>query len=805
MTRYTGAQVATEHALRVLEFDGVRHLLGRCMSSELGRSLLPTVTPLSEPSLIRQKQRETSEAKALLREGSPPSLQQLVDPRPLLDQVGQQGKVLDPHELLDLQFLFATAKQVRRSFVGMADTYPLLADLIQPMELPEPLERAIAQAVDPRGELPDGASPFLQEIRTQARSTRDRVKRLLERHLTQHKEVVQEPLITLRNNRYVLPLKTDYRRLVAGIVHDHSASKATVFVEPLDVLELNNRLVELADAEESEVYRILRQLTTAVWEVREQIRHIADTLAALDYILARARLSQVLHGHEPVLTEGGRIELIQARHPLLVVAGQGSLDRPGEDGAAVPVVPCTLAIGADDRTLVITGPNTGGKTVLLKTVGLLTLMAQAGLHIPAEEGSHLTIFRRVLADIGDEQSIAQSLSTFSGHMRHIITFLREVDDRSLVLLDELGAGTDPAEGAALGIAILEHLHSRGAKTLVTTHHTPVKTLAYLHPQMATAAMEFDSETLEPTFRVIVGRFGGSNALAISQRLGMPAEVLVTARSHMEVDEHRLGEVADRLQEELRALEKLRREAEKDRLEAAHVRAAYEARLAAIEEECRRRLAGAADEGRQLLAEARRRLDEAIQEVRRQGVVAVAGQGRDLLRQVEAELEAVTANTRPPEAEAKPLRVGEAVWLPMWRIRGILLSRLETGDVVKVQAGQMTLKVPMSQLEPLRETEGSRETSPITPRTSRTDAAGEVSPELNLIGWRVEDALPHVDKYLDRALAAGLQRVRIIHGKGSGRLRAAVHQLLTTHPQVKALIPCSPAEGGWGATAVEIDA
>lgn len=802
MTRYNGSQVATDHVLRVLEFDAIRLLLGRCMSSELGRSLLPTVTPLSEPSLIRQKQRETSEAKSLQLEGSPPSLRQLVDPRPMLDQVGQQGRVLDPHALLDLQFLLATAKQTRRALARVADRYPLLANLVQPMEIPEPLERVIGQVVDPRGELRDDASPFLQEVRTQTRGTRDRVKRILERHLAQHKEVVQEPLITLRNNRYVIPLTPDYRRLIPGIVHDHSASKATVFVEPLDALEMNNRLVELANAEETEVHRILRQLTTEVWEAREQLRQISETLAELDYILARARLSQMLRCHEPELTEGGRIELIQARHPLLGVASQGSSERSGE---AVPVVPCTLTIGVDDHTLVITGPNTGGKTVLLKTVGLLTLMAQAGFHIPAEEGSQITIFRRVLADIGDEQSIEQSLSTFSGHMRHIISFLGEVDDRSLVLLDELGAGTDPAEGAALGIAVLEHLHSRHAKTFVTTHHNPVKTHAYLHSQMATAAMEFDTETLQPTFRVIVGRFGGSNALAISQRLGMPSDVLMTARSHMEVDEYRLREVADRLQEELRALENLRREAEKDRMESARLRAEYETGLAAIDEERRRHLARVAEEGRRLLARSRGLLDEAIQEVRRQGDEASAGQARKLLRQVEGELDAVAANSRLSEPEARPLRVGEAVWLPMWHVRGVVLRWPETGDVIEVQAGQMTLKVPMSQLEPLRERESARTMWGVPPQTSRTHAARDIAPELNLIGWRVVDALPQVDKYLDRASAAGLPRVRIIHGKGSGRLREAIHQLLTSHPQVKALTSCSPAEGGWGATAVEIDA
>jgi DNA mismatch repair protein MutS2 len=796
MTQDYSESVATKHSLQVLEFDAVRRLLSHCMSSDLGRSLLPSVVPLADLPRIRRKQCETSEAKALLLDEALPSLQQLVDPRPLLEQVAQHGKVLDPQELLELQFLFLTARQEKHFLGRVADRYPLLAALMQPMDVPDHIERFIGQVVDARGEIKDEASPRLQDIRHELRGTRERTKRRLDWHLTQHKEVVQEPLITLRHNRYVIPLRPDYRRLLHGIVHDHSASGATVFVEPLDVLELNNRLVELTTAEDVEVHRILRQITGAVWEARGHLHQIADILAELDYILARGRLSLRLQGHEPVFTEEGRLELIQARHPLLVAAHQ---ERPDI------VIPATLAIGPETRTLVITGPNTGGKTVLLKTIGLLTLMAQAGLHIPADEGSQLTCFHRVLADIGDEQNIAQSLSTFSGHMHHIVTFLREVDGRSLVLLDELGAGTDPAEGAALGIAILEHFQRRGAKTFVTTHQHAVKLHAHLHPEMETAVMEFDAETLEPTFHVRLGHFGGSNAFAISQRLGMPPEVLSMAQAHLHVDEHRLVEVADRLQEELRAVEHSRREVERDRQAAAEARMHYEGELAGAEKDRRHRLSQAADEANRLLAEARRRLDEAIHDVRQQGVTPAVESAREVVRQVEVELEELAMRTPLQEVESKPLRVGELVWLPKWRVRGVVAKEFATSGVVEVQAGQMTFKVPAAEVEPLGETEQPRPTRSPALLHRRAPAAPDISSELNLIGWRVTDALPYLDKYLDGAVAAGMQRVRIIHGKGSGRLRAAVHELLTSHPQVKAFMPCHPAEGGWGATLVEINA
>jgi len=795
MNLWQGEQVASEHALHVLEFGAIRRLLGRWMSSDLGRSLLSTVVPLTDLSLIRLKQRQTSEAKNLLIADTPPSLQQLVDPRPLLDQVAQQGKILEPQELLDLQFLLATARQTKRFFGRLVEQYPLLAALTEPMLFPEFIERRIGQVVDPRGDIKDSASPRLQEVRTELRHTRERVRRRLDGHLTQQRDVVQEPLITLRNNRYVIPLKPDYQRLLRGIVHDHSSSGATVFVEPLDVLDLNNHLVELTTAEAVEVHRILRQLTMEVWEGQMPIRQIAEILGEVDYILARGRLSQMLDCHEPEFRDDGCIVLLHARHPLLVEAAQGT------NGV---IVPANLTIEPVTRTLVITGPNTGGKTVLLKTIGLLTLMAQAGMHIPAKEGSGLALFRQVLVDIGDEQSIAQNLSTFSGHLQHIVSFLHHADQQSLVLLDELGAGTDPAEGAALGIAVLEHLYRRGAQTVVTTHHQAIKLHAHAHPAMDTAVMEFDTETLLPTFHVRVGHFGGSNAFAIGQRLGMPPEVLATAQMHTDADQRRLTEVAERLQAELRALEQLRREVERDRHLAAQARGNYEIKVAEIDEERRLQLAHAADEARQWLAEARRRLDEAIHQVRRQGFTPELEPARALVRQVEAELKQMTVQTTPPEPEVRPVPVGAVVWLPKWRVRGVVLKWPEAGDLVEVQAGHMTLKVPASQLEPLS-THELPSPAPLSPPSYiRRHSRSEISPELNIIGWRVPDALSHLDKYLDEAVSAGLRRLRIIHGKGSGRLRAAVHELLTSHPQVKAYMPCNPQEGGWGATLVEID-
>jgi DNA mismatch repair protein MutS2 len=502
----------------------------------------------------------------------------------------------------------------------------------------------------------------------------------------------------------------------------------------------------------------------------------------------------MLDCHEPEFRDDGRITLLQARHPLLVEAAQGT-------GGVI--VPADLTIDPATRTLVITGPNTGGKTVLLKTLGLFALMAQAGMHIPAKEGSELALFRQVLVDIGDEQSIAQNLSTFSGHLQHIVSFLHHADQQSLVLLDELGAGTDPTEGAALGIALLEHLYHRGAQTVVTTHHQAIKLYAHTQPAMKTAVMEFDTKTLQPTFHVRVGHFGGSNAFAIAQRLGMPSEVLATAHRHIDDDQRRLTDVVERMQAELQAVGQLRREVEHDRHRATQAREDYEMKVAEIDVERRLQLTQVAEQATQWLAEARRRLDEAVYQVRRQGLTPALEPARALVRQVEAELEQMKAHTAPPAPEVRPVPVGEVVWLPKWRVRGVVLRWPEAGELVEVQAGHMTLKVPATQLEPLSPQELSSPAPLPPPAYLRRHNESAISPELNLIGWRVPDALAHLDKYVDEAVAAGLRHVRIIHGKGSGRLRAAVHEFLTSHPQVKTYMPCHPQEGGWGATAVEI--
>jgi DNA mismatch repair protein MutS2 len=370
-------------------------------------------------------------------------------------------------------------------------------------------------------------------------------------------------------------------------------------------------------------------------------------------------------------------------------------------------------------------------------------------------------------------------------------------------LDELGAGTDPAEGAALGIAVLEHLFQQGAKTFVTTHHQAIKLHAHAHQAMDTAVMEFDTETLQPTFHVQVGHFGGSNAFAIGRRLGMPPAVLATAQTYVDADQHRLMEIADRLQSELRDLEQMRLEVERERSLAAEARTHYEAKVSAIDTERRLQLAAAAKEASRFLAGARRRLDEAIHQVRRQGIRPEVESARELVRQVETELELVTAQMSPPASDVESVPVGGLVWLPKWRVRGVVLRWPEVGDLVEVQAGQVTLKVPTSQIEPLSQPD-LQQPIPSSPRPYiRRHSVQDISPELNMIGWRVADALPYLDKYLDEAVAASLHRVRIIHGKGSGRLRAAVHELLTSHPQVKAYLPCSPQEGGWGATLVEL--
>lgn len=794
------------HSLRSLEFEQWKDLVQRYIHSLPGQKALREAHPVYDLLRVQAKLRETSEAKAMLLRGWEPDFGSLADLDPLLDKV-ETGTVLEAEELILFRSFLTLLNQIKDLFSREPESFPHLQALSAPLPLFSSLDRDLQHAFGDRGEILDRASPELQRIRRALRQVKEAIRHLLEELLVAKEAVVQEPLITIKNDRYVLPLTPDFRKQLPGIVHGQSGSGATLFVEPLQVLPLNNRLQELKGREAEEIHRILQYFSSQIRGQAPTIREALSTLGELDFIFARGHFSREFACSEPLLNEEGYIELRQARHPLLELALR-------QQGDSKKIVPIDLTIGKEFQTLVITGPNTGGKTVILKTVGLLTLMTLVGSHIPAADGSTMAVFTKIFADIGDEQSLQQNLSTFSAHMLPIISFLQEADAHSLILLDEVGAGTDPSEGAALGIAILSYLTRRGARTIVTTHHNALKTYAFSQEKMMNAAMEFDEATLQPTYRLQLGRWGQSNALAIAETLGMPAEVLQEAQSHLAGTSHWSDEVGHKLQITLQAVEKERKELQQQRDEVQHLLIRYHQLVEELEKERGELHKHLRREGEALLRTSQRELENLVSQLRQQGKAQqTVAFPKEQFQQI-AERIATAFPLESPSPQTVSLSKGMQVVIPQWKLQGVITDVSPSAEVVEVECGGRTLKVPRTALEisvsdpirPSKDRPGGRKISEKNPPLLQTIRADQAAPalELHLLGYRVEEALPKLEKYLDQALQAGLKRVRIIHGKGSGRLRHAVIQFLETYPRVRSFATCSPYEGGWGATAVELD-
>ncbi|MCS7282468.1 MAG: endonuclease MutS2 [Anaerolineae bacterium] len=781
---------------QTLELPKILERLAAHASFSVGAEKARHLTPSRNLSEVRERLATTAEARRFLAERPQTDLGGVRDLRPLVE-AARRSVLLSPSDLLDIRQTLLVARRFRQVFAPLESAYPRLSAIVSRLALCPDLVEAIGRALDDRGEVRDDASPALARVRQELRVTHDRLMDRLQRIIAspENQPFLQEPLITMREGRYVIPLKAEFKGRIPGIVHDRSASGATLFIEPLAVVDLANAWRELQLQEAEEVRRILAELTARVAAHGEELIETVDALADLDLAFAAARYAEELNAAEPVMTDGkprrdhARLALLQARHPLLDPA---------------TVVPIDVVLDGETHVLVITGPNTGGKTVTLKTVGLMALMAQSGLHIPAAPGSSLPVFHAVYADIGDEQSIEQSLSTFSAHLTNILSFLHRADERSLVLLDELGAGTDPAEGSALARALLEAFRRKGAIILVATHYPELKAYAQLTPGVRNACVEFDPETLRPTYHLTIGLPGRSNAFAIARRLGLDEEIVRQAEALISRE--------DRMTESLLAdLHRLRLEAARARDEALAARA--EARR--LEEELRKRLAQIEEERAAILEAARReaqaeveRLREELRALRRKlGQIAAKPlppqaipQARETIADVEAELEELSEAAEetlqpPPTPPSGPLRVGETVWVASLRATGQLLA-VEDGEA-EVQVGALRVRVPVRELE--------WRPSPTPPPTSsalraRATAVGAgVSPRLDLRGQTVEDALEQLDRHLDAAMLAGLPWVHIVHGKGTGALRQAVRDFLSRHPLVRSFRPGGDGEGGDGVT------
>lgn len=780
--------------LERLEFDKVREILAAQASFSGGKSLALALEPSPSLREADRWQQETAEGLRLLEEHGPPPFGGMADVRPLVRRAAV-GAVLSTEDLMVIADVARASRRLRDYLLekGPGVGADVLVDLADLLGVYDRLEREVRRCIDQEGHVVDHASEKLAEIRARLRRLKQRVRERLEALVRspQAQKYLQEPIITIRGGRYVVPVKQEHRSEIPGIVHDQSASGATLFVEPLLSVELNNEIREAEQHEASEVERILTMLSGLVAAEADSLIHTVEMAAEIDFIFAKARLASQWRAVRPRLNDQGVIRLYQARHPLLTGT----------------VVPIDVHVGDEFSALVITGPNTGGKTVTLKTIGLFTLMAQAGLHLPAQEGSQVGAFRHVFADIGDEQSIEQSLSTFSSHMSNIVSILKKADESSLVLLDELGAGTDPTEGAALAIALLEHLIERGCRTVATTHYSELKAFAYTHPGARNASVEFDVRTLRPTYRLLVGVAGTSNAFAIAARLGLDRRIIDRAQSKLDADERRVDEVIRSVEIDKSAAARDRREAEKLRERYLVLSEKYHEAFERLKASREAILDEARREAQSILARAQREAEELLGRLRKAGAgpalereaAAVRQSFARLARELE-ESERPVAPTRPPAPDPTQLRPGVTVRIRAFGQTGEVLEI--TGGKALVQAGPMRVAVDVNDLEIVR----GAAAQPVAPQSSgkvsvTLEKATQLKPELDLRGLTVSEALEEVDKYLDDALLAGAPKVRIIHGKGTGALRDAIRRYLDGHPRVSEYRYAEQSEGGTGATEV----
>jgi DNA mismatch repair protein MutS2 len=652
------------------------------------------------------------------------------------------------------------------------------------------LEKEILQAINTKGEILDRASRTLLDIRHRLGAVREKTKGVLDTLL--HREdlqpIYQEQLITIRNGRYVLPIKSDAEHRLDGIIHDHSQSRMTYFLEPLQIVSLNNEISLLMGEEKEEEYRILADLSDKVREERQNLWNDFEILGELDLLFAMARLSVRLKAGQPLLNEEGRIEMREARNPLLTLQDE---DR---------VVPIHLRMGDMNKVLIISGANAGGKTVALKTLGLLTLMAQSGLPIPVAEGSQVGVFQDIFAVIGDEQNIEENLSTFSSHLLHVNQILEKAGLRSLVLLDELGVGTHAQEGCALAMGFLDRFRESGASVVVTTHFDRLKAYGYLHPDVENVAVEFDEETLEPKYALVYGSSGLSNAFLIAEKLGISQRVLVSARAHLDGS----GEEVTRT---LETLERLKRDAEREKSEACRVKEEVgleRQRLKKILETIKERRLEIYSKAEEKARKAVQKIEEELKEWvrrRKEEKTPLSLQRKELQEIREKFLPSI--RKKAPSSIAGGLKVGERVRIEGLRSTGILTNVVKPLNRAEVVTDKAKVRAPLSEIVPVTEKEEKEEVEVQRGPPFLKGDVEEPSSQLNVIGLTVEDALPKVDKFLDQALLHGLERVHIVHGVGSGRLRNAIGQYLVGHRGVKSFSPGETLKGGRGITIVEL--
>lgn len=780
-----------EKALRVLEFTKIRDQLAGCALTEPGRDFCLELLPLDTLSQAAHAQEETQEALTLLSRRADHPLRAFKDVRPWLS-LSQKGATLSTRALLDIADCLRAASAAKAALNSDNESTPILHGLSGSLITNYPLERGIKDAIISEEEISDNASLQLSSIRRQMRLCNDRIKEKL-RTMTQsssYSKYLQEPIVTVRNGRYVIPVRQEYRQNVPGIVHDQSSTGATLFIEPMAVVEAGNELRQWSLKEEQEIERILSEFSAQVAQCADSLLNNIDILIKLDFIFAKGALARLMRGIQPKMNNQGRIRLVRARHPLI---------DPDK------VVPCDLWLGDMFTTLIVTGPNTGGKTVTLKTIGLLSLMAQSGLHLPADLGTEVCVFHRIYADIGDEQSIEQSLSTFSSHMTNIVSILQWVQRDDLVLFDELGAGTDPTEGAALAQAILSSLKEMSVRTVATTHYSELKAYALSTPGIENASVEFDVSTLRPTYRLSIGVPGKSNAFEIAKRLGLPDRIIDASRALLSDESIVFEDVIANAEYHRQVAEKERALAEEASAQTVRLRDEAEALYRKIESGKADAERKAKEEARRILARAKRESAAIIDELKlMKKTGGDTAQNLNALQRrlqgLEGEMaEGIALDTAPTNVKPEDISVGETVEIPHLNAVATVLALADSKGEVMVQAGIIKMKVPLSQLRPAKPKTKSKSTV-----SAKTDSMNRsVKMECDLRGMALDEALMELDRYLDLAIMSGLHEVSIIHGKGTGTLRTGIQRHLKGLRQVNSYRLGLYGEGEDGVTVVEL--
>ena len=781
-----------KRTLRVLEFTKIREMLADLAVTNMGRELCLALEPETNLEEVRQAQAETEEATVVIQYLGSSPLDSFSDVRPSLS-LAQKGATLSTKALLDVATMLKVSRLVRDALVTDRESTPSLKQQAMGLSELRNIEQDITDAILSEDEIADHASTALADIRRHLRGATDRIKDKLNQmvHSPNFQKYMQDPIITVRNGRYVIPVRAEYRAQVPGLVHDQSGSGATLFIEPMAAVEMGNELKQWELKERQEIERILAALSAEIAPYSDQLREDVDTLSKLDFIFAKGLLSRRMNGVSPKLNDQGYLSIVRGRHPLI------DPDR---------VVPSSLWLGKEFNELIITGPNTGGKTVTLKTVGLFTLMAQAGLHVPADLGTELAVFEQVFADIGDEQSIEQSLSTFSGHMTNIVTIMHEVTPRDLVLFDELGAGTDPTEGAALAQSILTRLLHIQVRTMATTHYSELKAFALSTKGVENASVEFNVETLRPTYRLSIGVPGKSNAFEISRRLGLPENLIDDAKKLLSSEDLRFEDVIANAEYHRQIAEKERQLAEEASRETVRLRDEAEKLRREMEEKRETMMRKSREDARRLMENTRRESESILADLKRLRKTAGADLDANALRKrMDKDLDELSDGLKTAPADAgeapKTVKVGDHVKILTLGQEGTVLSAPDSRGDVQLQAGIMKFKANISQLRVVQETEKKKEKTSVMAKTGAMERT--VSMECDVRGMTVDEAILAVDQYLDTAVLAGMGEVSIIHGKGTGALRSAIQQELRRHPHVKGQRLGMYGEGEDGVTIVKL--